>query len=308
MQFIAPCSWETCRPWCQFACFVVASYILVDTYFVMRGFNTYGIGQYKDFRLEIVEVVQDWDRRMPGQFEIELLFRGCGVAFSTFHIETSKRISDSVRIVDLNASSPDMPALALDGFKLQHDGFSNSSSRLRFTLTGSDDNWNSSFPVASSEARLVAEGVRVLAAGSPAWASGAALLFDSRLSWSLILSAAVHPVLFALLCAVASVCGALNRPRIARRFTALFCTLIVAALLAAVLGTADPRAQNVSNCAAAAAFGVLGAVVIFDEYHFPAALALLGLLWLAARLVEHPAVFYLNMILFVVYGQCNVVT
>jgi hypothetical protein len=267
----------------------------------MRGFNTYGIGQYEYFRLEIVEVVQDWDRRMPGQFEIELLLRGCSIALSTFHIETSKRISDSVRIVDLNASSPDMSALALDGFKLQHDGYSNSSSHLRFTLTGSDDNWTSSFPVASSEARLVAEGVRVLAAGSPAWASGAALHFDTRLSWSLILSAAVHPVLFALLCATASICGALNRPRTARRFAALFCSLIAAALLAAVLGAADPRAQNLSNGAAAAAFGVLGAVVLFDEYHFPAALALLGLLSLAARLVEHLPVFYLNMMLSIIY-------
>jgi hypothetical protein len=290
MRFIAPYSWETCRLCCQIACFVVAAYILVDTYWVIRGFNNYGIARYKAFRLEVVEAVQDLKLPLFGKFEIALLLRGCVIASSNFEIETSRRISDYKRLIDLNVSSSDMDNLALDGFRLTYDGNSNSSSRLRFTLAGSDDDWKSSFPMASSEARLVAEGVRVLDASSNAWAAGGTHVYENHLSWTLILSSAVHPILFALLCAFTALYGALNRPLIARRFTALFCALITVNMLTAVIGSADSRAQNLSNGAAMAVFSILGAVLVFDEYYFPAALAVLGLLWLAARLVEDLAV------------------
>ena len=263
---------------------------MVDTYWVVVSFDNYGVGQYISFRLEIAEGTQFVDRKLFGKCELTLLLRGCAIGSSYFQLDTAKQVGLE-RIIDFHVSPPGEPLPALDGFKLDFDGKSNSSSPLRFTLAGSDDNWTTSVPVASSEFRLVPEGVRMLGGSSAAWAAGGALLFENSLSWSLILSAAVHPILFSLLCASAALCGALNRPLAARQLTALFCALIAANMFAAVLGGAGPRVQNVSNGATAAAFVALGAVLALDECHVPASFALLGLLVTAARVLEDVLVF-----------------
>ena len=291
MQFISPFSWVICRLWCQLALISVAIYLLLDTYGIINGFDNYGVRQHRSFNLEIIGTNPQMEQTDIGKIEITLLLRGCALWTSGFL--TIQRVSETVKTINLNASSLGLPMMAVDGFQLTFEGKSNSSSPLLFVLAGSDDNWATRQPVVSSDTRFVAEGVRFLGVGSTDWTDGGTLLFENRLTWPLILLVAVHPILFSFLCVSAAVCGLFNMPVAGKRVVALSCVLITLTLLISIVGNIclGDRKDYLYRIALTITFVAVGTILMRNEYYLTASFSSLGLLIIAARIVEDVAVF-----------------
>ena len=239
IQLRKPFTWWISSTFFQLFCFVFGIYLACYTSNIVLGFDAYGTGHYRTFKLRVdKESKSNFSNLTVSLNLLQLTHVGCIVWSSHGSLELLQKIAEGLPITLRYA-------IDIDGFELIFKASTSFTAHLE--LQGSNDNGTSWNTIASSNSRFVAEGVRFLE-GSTFIEEEKLLRFENMLLWPLVLDSAVNSVLLAFGCFSTALSGIFQRPSLGKMLFALSAAL-----------------QAVNNCIVFAGYLSIGQpLLVFD--------------------------------------------